>query len=335
MITLVIGLIFTITTLVFIALQRLYSFVPKKELKRLSREGDTRARSIYKVAAYGAQGRLALWILATITGCLGLVLVIQSVTTVVAGVFLALFAVAVWLTLTSLRLSNMTIWLPVLLAKPLASLISLLHHPLSSVVHLVQRWRWNDLHTNLYDSHDLDLLLERQALQPDNRIHTEDLELLRRALHMRTMTAKQVLVTKKQTHIVSADDLIGPILLDALHRNGQHTYLVYQGEKENIIGTLRLSDAAAATEGGRVLDFVRPEIHTIKETTSLHNILDILRKTGHQLVVVVNEFEDFVGQVTIEGLMDYLFEHPVRAEIEVSVNTEEPEISSDATEVIE
>ena len=100
-----------------------------------------------------------------------------------------------------------------------------------------------------------------------------------------------------------------------------------------------MSDAAAATEGGRVLDFVRPEIHSIKETDSLHNIVDLLRTTGHQLVVVVNDFEDFIGQVTLEGLIDYLFDRPQKAEVLVPEAEEQTEstddVSPNETEVVE
>ncbi len=334
----VISLVLVFVALVGLLLIRLYSFVPRSELKRLSREGDDRARALYRVAAHGATARLLLWTVTVITGSIGLSMVLHNASVMVAAGVLALFFMLAWGILTSAHLTHGIMWLPVVVAPVISQLVTFLYRPLNTIARFVTRHRWQDGHTNLYDAQDMHRLFEKQASQPDNRIHQYDLELLKRALVFRTSTAKDALIPMSEVYAVNADDLIGPILLDQLYKNGQSVFLVYKDEPQNYIGTLRLQDITGAREGGRVLDYVRPEINTVEDSSPLHQVLETLRTTRHQLAVVKNEFEDVIGLVTFETILGRLFVPPVEEPVEITedeLDNSEPNTSDSTTEVIE
>ena len=62
MIQSIIGLLLVLLALAALALQRLYSSVPARELKRLAGRDDELARVLYRPVAYGGSLRLFLWI---------------------------------------------------------------------------------------------------------------------------------------------------------------------------------------------------------------------------------------------------------------------------------
>ena len=61
MILALLGALLILLGLVALALQRFYSSVPAKELKRLASRGDHLAAALYSPVAYGASMRLLLW----------------------------------------------------------------------------------------------------------------------------------------------------------------------------------------------------------------------------------------------------------------------------------
>src|SRR4051794_15356271 len=89
-----------------VALQRLYSSIPLRELKRLAGRGDTLAAALYRAVAYGTSLRLLLWTVVAATIPMGLLLVVPHAP-LWAG-FALLFAVAIagFVVLPSMRLTQ-------------------------------------------------------------------------------------------------------------------------------------------------------------------------------------------------------------------------------------
>ncbi|HYH75677.1 MAG TPA: CBS domain-containing protein, partial [Candidatus Saccharimonadales bacterium] len=158
-------------------------------------------------------------------------------------------------------------------------------------------------HSRLYEKEDLTALLRAQKNQPDNRISLEELELADRALRFSDRHAADIVQPRKQTLLVNADDSIGPILLDQLHKSGQSSFLVYRDEQENIVGSLLMRDAVNAKHGGRVFELVRGDLCYVHEDFTLHEVLAAFQRTGHHTAVVINSFEEFVGILSLDALL--------------------------------
>jgi CBS domain containing-hemolysin-like protein len=180
------------------------------------------------------------------------------------------------------------------------------HTALERLSILANRFRELPSHSRLYEKQDLLDLFDRQKEQPDNRIAHEDLDLMSRALTFKNIRAIDVAQPRKASHVVNANDAIGPILLDQLHKYHQASFLVYKDTKENIIGTLAMSDAVTAKHGGRVLDLIRSELIYVHEDFSARQVLTAFHKTGHQIAAVINNAEEFVGTITVDHLLQAL-----------------------------
>src|SRR5690606_3812161 len=162
---------------VALALQRFYSSVPKKELKRLAARGDHLAEALYRPVAYGASWRLLLWTVFCLGLAGGLVLVVSRMAPL-AAFWVAGAVIAAAVLIPSLRLTVSSAQFAVHAAPSVTWLLSYLHSPFDLVARAVNRFRNHTAHSGLYEKEDLLDLLEQQGMQPDNRIAKRDLELL-------------------------------------------------------------------------------------------------------------------------------------------------------------
>jgi len=103
---------------------------------------------------------------------------------------------------------------------------------------------------------------------------------------------------------VSADDDIGPVLMGELHGTGHSRFPVYEGTKEHIIGTLYLHDLVGTKATGRVRDIMSKKVVYVHEKFTLYQTLQAFIKTKKHLFIVVNEFEEYVGIITIEDVLE-------------------------------
>lgn len=300
------GFLCIVLAFVAMVLQRFYSSIPLKELKRLSVRGDHLAQTLYRPAAYGTSLRTLLWLIAGLSLAGAFLLIIPNVPGLVgfAIVLLTLLVAFVWL--PSLQLTVQGAQFAGWVAPAVVWVIRYVHPVLSRVADLVNKGRTLAGHSRLYEKEDLAHLLRQQKEQPDNRISLEVLELTDRALAFSDKQAADVALPRKAAHLVNADDPIGPIVMDQLHKSGQNSFLVYKGNKETIVGSLLLRDAVNAKQGGRVLELVRHDLCYVHEDFSLLQVLTAFQKTGHHTAIVINGFEEFVGVITLDNLLHEL-----------------------------
>lgn len=306
MISYIVGSLLVVIGLGALALQRLYSSVPTREFKRLAARGDQLARLLYRPTGYGANLRLLLWLVLALSWSGGLLLLVRALPAVYSLGLLVILSVIGFVWLPSLRLTQRNATAAAWCATPLAWALAHLHPVLDRITRLVQRHRNLAPHSRLYETEDLLELLEQQKEQVGNRINPETLDLAIRSITFDDRQAAAIVHPRTDTHLVNADQTIGPVLLDQLHQAGQSSFLVYKDSEENIVGSLNMSDAVRAKHGGRVFDLMRSDLAFVHEDFSLRQVLSAFQKTGQRLLVVLNAFEEFVGVVTIDGLLHEL-----------------------------
>lgn len=308
MIGILIGATLLLTGLLAVALQRLYSVAPLHELKRLAIRGDHLARVLYRPASYGKSSRFFLWIVAVVGLASGVALLVRQLPSFLSVVLLLVVLAAVLVWLPYMRLTQHTAHIAVWFAPVVAWAVSHLHPVLGRAAESIRQRRdtSHSGHSRLYETEDVLDLLEGQKQQHDNRIPEETLDTIAKAVAFRDKHAGEVARSWSQAHLVDADETIGPLLLDRLHKQHQASFLVYKGEKDAIIGSLSLQDAVAAKHGGRVLDLVRSDLSYVHEDFTLPQVYAAFQKTGQQLLVVVNTFQEYTGVVTLNDVLQEL-----------------------------
>ncbi|HSX37048.1 MAG TPA: CBS domain-containing protein [Patescibacteria group bacterium] len=306
MLSFIFALLLLSFSLVGVALRKVYYYLPPKELKRQAEGGDKLAVTLWRAVAYDSSLRLLLWLWIGLTAAGGFVVLAR-----IAPWWLGLFgtALVLWLAFAwfprRVRLSAPEARLARLATPAVVWLLNYLHPVFEHTLAIIVRRYPQDSHTSLYESEDLLELVERQGIQPDNRISKKQLARAQRALTAHQHKVGDILVPRAQVKAVSDNDTIGLVLLDELHDSGQSSFPVTQGKTDKIIGTLYAQDLNLQTEG-KVRDYMQNDVRYLHEDDSLAQALQAFYKTKHQLFVVVNSFEEYVGIVTLEHVVQQL-----------------------------
>lgn len=291
-------------TLLSISLERTYTTTPLKELKRRARQGNELAAALVRAVGYGYSLRIVLRALIALTSAGFFVLV--SVDTplwfaLVASAFL------VWLGFLWLPAAQVTKFgeqLAAWLAPALGKVVSILYPMLDRFTKYIQKHRPAHVHTGLYERQDFVDLIDRQRVQADNRIEKSELDIAKHALTYGDKTISDVMTPRRIVHMISVEESVGPVFLDELYKTGFSRFPVYDGKPEHIVGTLFLKDLVRASTHGSVRDHMEKHVYYVHEDQSLHDAFQAILKTHHQLFIVVNSFEEYVGVISMEDVLE-------------------------------
>jgi CBS domain containing-hemolysin-like protein len=316
MTTFIIALIFLALMLFGIALRKTYDYLPRRELKRQARSGDPVAGVLYRAVAYGASLRVLLWLFIGCMAAAGFVLFAR-----VAPPFLAFLAIAallwygfVWM--PTARISDIGARLVVMVTPFVAWLLNYLHPLFSKLAQMTAPRRAAMFHTGLYEREDLVDFLETQRGMTDSRISGDEIDIAIHALTFGDRSVGEVMTPRRVVKMISADDTIGPVLLDELHDSGHSRFPVYGDTQDEILGTLYLRDLVDARHGGKVHAEMEKKVYYVHEDETLYQVLHAFIKTKHHLFVVVNGFEEYVGIVTIEDVIEQVVGRKIEDEFD-------------------
>lgn len=311
------GALFAVCAVVCWVMLKTYQHVPAKELKRWARRGDDVARLLYRAVAYGMSLNVLLGGAAIVFGALSLV-EFESATNVWWAVLIVLVTLGFggFLFVPSERLTRGSLWLAERAVPLIAWLLERLSPVIDWFVRQSQRYRHVHVHTGLYEKDDLYELLERQKHQADSRIPKSEIDLLQHALTFGEKLVSDALIPQRVVNKVKAGEAVGPVLMDELSRSGHSRFPVYEGSEDNIVGILYLHDLVGIREGGKVSDVMSRQLTYIHEDFTLYQALQAFLKTKRHLFLVVNSFEELVGILTIEDVLEQMIGKPIMDEFD-------------------
>ncbi|MBE0488283.1 MAG: HlyC/CorC family transporter [Halomonas sp.] len=126
-------------------------------------------------------------------------------------------------------------------------------------------------------------------------------------LDLENVTVNDIMVPRHEVMGIDLDDDLEEILTQI--RTSQHTRLpIYKGDINNIIGMLHLRNAARFLSRGEVTKAAivqeAREPYFIPESTQLHTQLLNFQKQKRRIGIVVDEYGDVEGLVTLEDILE-------------------------------
>ena len=116
-------------------------------------------------------------------------------------------------------------------------------------------------------------------------------------------TAKEVLVPLIDVEALNRNASINDVL-EKVETEGYSRYPVYYQRVDNIIGTLNIFDLIDATKKEtEITRFIRPAYY-IPETMRIDDLLSQMQTEGHRMAIVVDEYGNSEGVVTLEDLLE-------------------------------
>lgn len=305
---LIIAAVLLVLALVGIVARKTYFYLPLRELKRRAEKHDRQAARLYRAAAYGSSLKALLWLYIGLTGAASLILLARRLP-VWAG--LLIVGPLLWVAFSLIpatRVTKVGAWVTRVVTPPLVWLLNYLHPWLERGSGLVEDRYLVPQHTRLFEREDLLDLITRQQHQPDNRLTDEELEIVRRALRFDDYKVSDVMTPRKKVKTILADDVIGPVLIDEIHKSGHDCALVRESKKGPFVGTLALKRLSLESSG-KVSDHMEQTVYYLNENDPLGQALHAFFVTNHSQFVVINSSEEYVGVLTIEDILRQLLGH--------------------------
>jgi len=291
-------------TLFAVGLQRAYEQVPLKELRRQARSGDSLAQGLYRAVAYGYSLRVLLLTFSVVANALLYVFIARTIDTWFAAFVIValLWFFYIWWPAQAVR--QWMVRTAAYATPAVAGLLQYLHPIINRFHEFIRRRRPLHFHSGMYEVEDFVSLLEQQGQQVDNRIPQSTIHTAMAALTFQGVPVADVLTPRRVVYNVAVDESVGPVLLTELHNSGFSRFPVYDGSPDNIVGILLLRDLVNARKGGKIKAYMKPKVCYVHEEQTLRNALDAVLKTHQQLFVVVNSFEEYIGVISIEDILE-------------------------------
>ncbi len=197
-----------------------------------------------------------------------------------------------------------------LLSVPLTKLFSYTEVVLGRSVWLTNKLWPVSLHAGIYEKQDLANLIVAQKDLPENQISETDLRVAYGGLMFGDMKVSQVMTPARKVKTIDSSEPISPHLMDELYASGFSRFpVIVSGGRfisKDVVGTLYIRDLIKSSKAELVSDVMERDAAFINEKSSLRQTLDAFVKTHHHLLVVVNSFEEVVGIISIEDVIEQI-----------------------------
>ena len=121
-------------------------------------------------------------------------------------------------------------------------------------------------------------------------------------------TVEDVMVPRGMMTTVRRDEVMGPLMLNDLHHTGHSRFPVMDGDIDHIVGILNIGDLLTLRDkrSYKASSMMDPKVHYIKETQSLSEALAAFLSTHRHMFVVINEYRETAGLITLEDVVEVL-----------------------------
>jgi CBS domain containing-hemolysin-like protein len=326
MLSFVLAVIFLGLAVLAAVLRKTYQMVPAHELKRQAAGGNELAKTLYRAVGFGESLQVLLWIVLVLGSALGLANLVAPVATWLAVVLFIALLWLIFLWLPSTRVSALSVRVT-RAATP--SIVWLLHYNDSWLQRLALPFtkHRNPRHSGLYELHDLLNLLDLQSQQPDSRISAEAMTIVRQALQFNDKQVHEIVEADAPVKVLALTDAIGPILLDEMHASGQTVFPVKKTSRsKEIIGYLGINDVGIHSTG-TVEEYAVQGVLQLNENDTLRTALQAFGRSNKQLAVIENDFEEYVGVLSLTDVLARLVPAPVsKPDDTEAVETADPDV---------
>ena len=311
-ILILIGLV--IVTFYGILLIRSFEFMSVRELKRQARKGDPDAARVYPVRAYGMQLWILMW---SVLGFLttSIILLLKSligspllIILINVPLIVILHAILPWSKRPKPSLHMAAV------ASPVIEFILRKTYPIMRRLEKwVGRWIQPEPFMLIQSKDELIEILHHNAEEFD-KISKHELKIAENALMFGEKLVTDHMTPLNMVHFINAEEEMTPVVIGELHDSGHSRFPVYLETQQNIVGTLFLRDAVRLKNPKTAHKVMRDDVYYINEQKPLDLALHGFIKTRHHLFMVVNEFEDVVGVITIEDVIEQIIGHSIHDE---------------------
>jgi Mg2+/Co2+ transporter CorB len=174
----------------------------------------------------------------------------------------------------------------------------------------VERWNWvnvfrrGDIEQSIQigSRDELKSLIERAQT---NVLSRDEQATLVSLLQFGSKKVADIMTPRSMIDSVDVKETVGPLLLDKLHRSGHSRFPVTDGDDDHIVGMLYLQELVGQkVVPETVKKAMKKDVFYIGEGRDLEHALHAFLRSHHHLFIVVNEYRETVGIVSLEDVIE-------------------------------
>lgn len=285
------------------------------ELERKKSLGDKEAQIVYPLRKQGNLLLVSLVFGTTVVNAVltvylghiatGLIAVISATLLImIFGTLLpqALFSrIALKVGATSAPFVKATIWI----CRPICG----------PIAWALDRWLGQELPT-FYSKQELIKIIKEHEASPDSEIEADEERIARGALSFGGRRAKEVMVPRSMVTSVEKQTLLTSEEIERLKKSMYSRFPVYEENIDNVVGVLYAHDLINAPNK-RAGEIAHKKVKFVKESEPLDHLLNAFIKSRNHLFVVVNDFAETVGVISLEDVIESIIGRKIVDEFDI------------------
>lgn len=150
--------------------------------------------------------------------------------------------------------------------------------------------------------------IEHRFNQMTDLLSNDERKMLSGVMHFNEKIVKDYMTPRSVMEAIGANELLGPLVLDNLHKTGHTHFPVFEGDIDHLVGILHIYSLFTLEnkKSLAVKDAMEPRVYYINENQTLEQALFACIKHRRHLLVVVNSYRETVGVITIEDAVEQL-----------------------------
>jgi CBS domain containing-hemolysin-like protein len=150
--------------------------------------------------------------------------------------------------------------------------------------------------------------LQHLVAQSGALLSGDEKKLIEHGLAFESRHVHEIMTPRGVIDSISKKELLGPLVLDDLHKTGHSRFPVTDGDIDHVVGMLQVHnlltlDTKRSLTAEKAME---PRVFYIKEDQTLQHALAAFIRTHHHLFVVVNEYRETVGILSLEDVIEAL-----------------------------
>ncbi len=292
------------------------------ELRRRVELGDEKAKKIYSVRKDGNL-LLCTLIIGNVAVNSALSIFLGSITNGFLAGILATSLIVIFGEITPQAVFSRYAFKVSAYFIPLVRFFILIFYPLSKPISWVLDKILGEEMPNVYSKKELEKIVEFHEDNPASAVDADEERIIKGALNFSDKKVADVMTPESVVFRLDYDQILDKDLIKKIKEKAFTRIPVYRGEKDNIVGILYTKDLLDICHKVKVGKITRKKVIFIPAEENLDQALNEFIANRIHLMVVLNEFGNFEGVVTLEDILEEIIKLEIVDEYDKSVDLRE------------
>jgi len=163
-------------------------------------------------------------------------------------------------------------------------------------------------HVEPYHRFDSREELQRLIAQAGDILSEDERALMIHGLSFKDKTVETVMTPKSVIKTINKSEFLGPLVLSEIHELGHSRLPVIGADIDHVVGVLHISDLLSldVKRSMTAEKAMEPKVFYIRHDDTLEHALAAFIDSRHHLFIVINEYRETVGLLTLEDVIEVL-----------------------------